>query len=72
MNKRLATQIIDHAKACITMVNLDPQTASEAKGDITTNLVEIIQLATRMDARTGTIDPNRKRTPRKPATRAEP
>jgi hypothetical protein len=71
MNKRLATQIIERAKSCITMVNLEAQTASEAKGDVTANLVEIIQLATRMDARTGTIDPSRKRA-RKTAGRVEP
>lgn len=71
MNKRLTTQIIDHAKQCISMVNLDAQTASEAKGDVTAKLVEIIQLATRMDARTGTVDPSRKRA-RKTAGRVEP
>lgn len=66
---RYATQIIEHAKTVLKLTSAPPSSPDEERQvseRISDSLIEIIGIASKMDARTGTVDPSRKRV-RKPA-----
>jgi hypothetical protein len=63
---RDATKIQKLAKKAIATLNNSGTPAEEAKVAVTDSLVEIVATAAKMDARTGRIDPTKRR------KRAEP
>lgn len=72
MAGRNATQIIEKAKSALKLVNAlsslkDEQTRDECISQISSELIDVITIGARMDARTGTIDPSVRKRTRKPA-----
>lgn len=75
MASRNATQIIEKAKSALKLVNAlsslkDEQTRDECISQISSELIDVITIGARMDARTGTIDPSARKRTRKPAPAA--
>lgn len=58
---RLATQIQKLAKEAIATLNNSATPGEERQSQVTAALVDIITIAAKMDARTGTIDPSQKK-----------
>jgi hypothetical protein len=60
---RDASKIIELAKQTLSLLSTqgDEATVSAARQKATDNQIEIIAIGSRMDARTGTIDPSRRR-----------